>query len=123
MSSPPHDRAIPIPTNETQNDGVNNAELPRECGDSEDEREEPEPNDGSVPTTISQDNHQESDQESAVQLQQAVRVPDKKVPLSGNLSIPRANEHIHIFSNSWEEPVTGINVKKARNARGFHKIG
>ena len=48
MSTPAHDRAIPIPTNETQNDGVNNAELPRECGYSEEEREKPEPNDESA---------------------------------------------------------------------------
>ena len=60
ISTPPHDRAIPIPRNKTQNGGVKNAELPRECGDSEDEREEPDPNDGPVPTTISQDDCRET---------------------------------------------------------------
>ena len=100
MSTPPRDRVIPISTNETQNGSVYNAELPRECGDSEDERKEREPNDESVPTTISKDDNRGNDQESGLQLQLVVRFSDKKVPVSGYLSIPRRNEHIRIFSNT-----------------------
>ena len=100
MSTPPRDRVIPIPTNETQNGSVCNAELPGECGDSEDEREEREPNDESVSTTISKDDNRGNDQESGLQLQLVVRFSDKKVPVSGYLSIPRMNERIRIFSTS-----------------------
>ena len=100
MSTPPQDRVIPIPTNETQIGSVYNAELPRKCGGSEDEREERESNDEAVPRTISKDDNRGNDQESRVQSQQVVRISDKKVPVSGYLSIPRRNEHIRIFSNS-----------------------
>ena len=78
MSTPPHDRVIPIPTNETQIGSVYNAELPRECADSEDEREEREPNDESVPTTISKDDNRGKDQETGLQSQLVVRISDKK---------------------------------------------
>ena len=80
MSTPPHDRAIPIPTNETQNGGVNNNELPRECGNSEGEGEEPELKDGSVPTAISQDDYRETDQKMGVQSQQVVRISHRESP-------------------------------------------
>ena len=78
MSTPPHDRVIPIPTNETQIGSVYNAELPRECADSENEREEREPNDESVPTTISKDDNRGKDQETGLQSQLVARISDKK---------------------------------------------
>ena len=43
------------------------------------------------------------------------------MPVSGNSSIPRRNEHLRIFSNSWEEPVTGIDISKTGKDGGFHR--
>ena len=116
MSTSPHDRAIPIPTNETQNGGVNNAELP--------ESVVTRMMNGKNPSRMMDPSLQQLTKTTIEKLtkNQGCNLslfvfPTRKCP-SQVICLSRGGTNISLYSLTREDPVTAIVVSKAG---GIHK--